>query len=423
MRKIVSDALASSPVWGGGPPFSIKVSGQHPDNPPSNADCELCLYLFHIATDKFTANSFWSQAAQGGGGVGRQPIAFEPLCLDLWYVMSAQSKTGYVQEQQVLSVAMQALHEHATVQLADPPPPPFPGNRTELTIVLESPTFDEMSRLWQAFSKPLRTTAQYRVSVAFLSPDRVPAGAPKVASYTLTSAPAALGGPADLPLLLSTRRTLQYTGPGPSTELVSLSPAITAPAPNGVGGQEVVLDALRLADTDQLLLVERPLVGPPVITDVTATWKVAQPIPYPAPGPTGGVPFTVRVPDGQAAPPPGRYELAVARPSVPGWRSIGVPLMIAPWIDPAGGPLLSAGGGVYSLATRNVPVSGAALRLGTVELTRVASGVVPAAGEWECNSAGTAITFAAPLDTPSGQHQIGLRAGEVEADPARWAVV
>src|SRR6266581_2723347 len=97
LRKILTDALAISPIWGGGPPpFSVNVSGQHPETPSGGADCELSLYLFHVGMDKFLANSFWSQAAQHGG---KAPIAFEPLSLDLWYMLSAQSQASYVHEQ------------------------------------------------------------------------------------------------------------------------------------------------------------------------------------------------------------------------------------------------------------------------------------------------------------------------------------
>jgi len=72
LRKIVTDAIASSAVFGGvPPPFSVNVSGQHPQTPTGGSDTELSLYLFHVAGDKYLANSFWSQAAQGGGGGGQ----------------------------------------------------------------------------------------------------------------------------------------------------------------------------------------------------------------------------------------------------------------------------------------------------------------------------------------------------------------
>ena len=100
----------------------------------------------------------------------------EPLSLDLWYMLSAQSKSSYVNEQLVLGLAMEGLHQHGTFTLQTPTPPPNSVTPSEATLVLESPTFDEMSRLWQALGIPLRTTAQYRVSVVFLTPDEQPPG-------------------------------------------------------------------------------------------------------------------------------------------------------------------------------------------------------------------------------------------------------
>lgn len=422
LRTILTGAINASPVFGGGPPpFSVAVSGQHPETPAGGSDCELNLYLFHIAPDKFLANSFWTQAAQSGGSGGKQPVAFEPLCLDLWYMLSARAQSSYVQEQQVLGIAMQAFHEHATVKLPTPTPLPSPVAPSEVTLTLETPTFDELSRLWQGLGLPLRTTAQYRVTVVFLTPPDLPPPAPPVTSVNLVSAPTDPPADPSLPRLLSTRRTVNYVLPGPANKIFQQSPASTAPAPAGVGGQVFELDALMLADTDHVRLVSYDSNGVATETDVTATWKVPLTLPYPSP-PARGVPFLLRPPAGTATP-AGRYELVVTRPSEPGWRSNAVPISIAPWIDPSGGPLLTASGaGIYTFAVRNVATSGASLRLGTVELTRIASGATPDPGEWQC-SGGSLITFAAPENLPAGNHQIGLRVADVEADPALWAVV
>ncbi|MBV9823738.1 MAG: DUF4255 domain-containing protein [Actinobacteria bacterium] len=421
LRQLLTDALTASPVFGGGPPpFSVTVTGQHPETPSGTSDCELSLYLFHVGPDKFLGNSFWTQAAQSGGGTGRQPVAFEPLCLDLWYMLSAQSQASYVQEQQVLGIAMQAFHEHATVKLPTPTPLPGAVTPSEVTLTLESPTFDELSRLWQALGLPLRTTAQYRVSVVFLTPPELPPPAPPVTAVNLAAAPSDPPADASLPRLLATRRTVGYLAPGPANRIVQQSPASTAPAPNGVPGQVVELAGELLADTDRVLLVSYDPAGAATETDVTG-WKVPVNPPYPAP-PARGVPFLLRPPAGTATP-AGRYQLVVTRPSVPGWRSNPVPVAVAAWVDPSGGPLLhAAGNGVYTMAVRNVAHTGARLRLGTVELSRIAAGADPDPGEWQC-SGGSLITFVPPADLPAGTHQIGLRVGDVEADPALWAVV
>lgn len=419
LRKIVTDALTASPVWGGGPaPFSVNVSGQHPETPTGDSDCELSIYLFHVGPDKFLANSFWTQASQNGGGVGKQPVAFEPLSLDLWYMVSAQAQKSYTHEQQVLSVAMQALHEHGTFAIPTPTPLPDTISPSRATLVLESPSFDEMSRLWQAIGVPLRTTAQYRVSVVFLTPDELPPPAPAVQDFTLVAAPTTPPQDPTLPRLLSTRRDVEYVAPGPTAVSFTQSPATTAPAPGGVAGQEVRIDGLMLAETDEVLLVSRPG-GVETETDITATWKVALATPYPTP-PAHGTPFVLRAPAGTPIP-AGRYELRVARPALPGFRSDAVPISIAAWINPAGGPLLTPAGGVYTLDVRGVPATGAELRIGPAMLTRIVDGGTPAAGQWQ-HSADT-ITFVAPAGLSTGQYQVGLRVADVESDPAQWAVV
>jgi hypothetical protein len=418
LRKFLTDALVADPTWGGGPPpFSVSISGQHPETPTGTSDCELSLYLFHVGPDKFLANSFWSQAAQSGGGVGKQPVAFEPLCLDLWYMLSAQAKSSYVHEQQVLGVAMQALHERGTFDLAVPTPLPDAVIPSQATLVLEAPTFDELSRLWQALGVPLRTTAQYRVSVVFLTPDEIPAPAPEVLAATLVAAPTDPAPDPSLPQLLATRRVVDYTAPGPTAKSFVQSPATTAPAPTAVTGQDVMLEGLMLADADRILLVSYTG-GVATETDVTPTWKKPISPPYPSP-PAHGVPFMLRAPQGTPVA-AGRYELTVSRPALPGFRSNPVPLDVAAWVNPAGGPLLNAVAGLYTLEVRGVPVSGASLRMGTVQLARIADGSVPTAGQWQHSS--NSITFVAPTGLAAGEYGVGLRVADVESDPALWAV-
>ncbi|GAA1954668.1 DUF4255 domain-containing protein [Microbacterium deminutum] len=407
LRDLLTDALNTSPVFGGGPPpFSFTVSGQHPQN-PGGADCELNIYLFHVAPNKYLANSFWSAAAQHGT---TPPIAAEPLSLDLWYMLSAQSKTSYVQEQRVLGIAMQCLHEHAVIELNTPTPLPGAITPSEATVVLETPSFDELSRLWQAFGLPLRTTAQYRVSVVFLTPDTIPADEPNPEVVNLVAAPGALAEKAPA-RLFSTRRTLVYTAPGPVDESVLLSPATTAPAPGpAAAAQEVVLDGAGVLTGDHVVLVSYPG-GVRTEDDVTATWLAA-----------GDPPFRLTPPTGAGAPAPGRHELQLTRPTEPGWHSNAVPLNVAAWIDPAGGPLLTPNGsGIYTLTVQNIPAAGVVVRLGTTVLARIPGGGSPGAGEWQAS--GGQLTFAAPAGTPTGTHLVGVRANEIESDPVKWAVV
>jgi hypothetical protein len=408
LRDLLATAVNSSPVFGGvPPPFSVNVSGQHPET-PGTSDCELNIYLFHVAPNKYLANQFWSAGAQHGT---LPPVASEPLSLDLWYMLSAQSKTSYVQEQRILGIAMQCLHDHVVLKLNTPTPLPGSVLPSHATVNMESPSFDELSRLWQAFGLPLRTTAQYRVSVAFLTPDVLPPEAPDVTQLNLLAAPLAAVG--DSPArLFATRRTLVYTAPGPIQESVHLTPATTAPAPGpAAGAQEVVLDGAGVHNGDHVILVSYPG-GVKTETDVTGTWLGA-----------ADPPFRLTPPAGPGAPAPGRHEVVLTRPAKPGWRSNAVPLNVAAWIDPASGPLVAADGqGRYSLSVAGVPATGVVLRLGTTALARIADGGTPQPGQWQC-TAGSTVTFAAPAGTAAGTYLVGLRANDVESDPVKWAVV
>ncbi|TDN90903.1 DUF4255 domain-containing protein [Microbacterium sp. BK668] len=406
LRDLLTTAVNTSPLFGGAPPpFSVTVSGQHPQT-PGLSDSELNVYLFHVAPDKHLANSFWSQAAQHGT---TPPVASEPLSLDLWYMVSAQSKTSYVHEQQILGIAMQAMHDNAILEINAPTPLPGAITPSQATVVLEAPSFDELSRLWQAFGLPLRTTAEYRVSVVFLTPDTIPADAPRPEIVNLVAAPGF--SPAATPAkLFATRRTLAYTAPGPVDETVQLSPATTAPAPGpAAANQEVVLDGAGMLPGDHVVLVSYPG-GVRTETDVTATWVAA-----------GDPPFRLTPPAGAGAPAPGRHEVVLTRPTEPGWQSNAVPLNVAAWIDPAGGPLVTPNAqGRFSLTVGNVPPAGVLLRLGTTALTRIGAGT-PQPGQWRLQ--GATLTFAAPAGTPAGTYLVGLRANDVEADPVKWAVV
>jgi hypothetical protein len=414
LTAFITAAIQASPIYTGpDAPPKPTVTAQHPETPAA-AETQLNLYMFHIAADAHQANAFWSQAAQSGG---RQPVAFEPLAIDLWYMLSAQSASSYHQEQQALGVAMQALHEHGTFALpGTSTPPPHSASPAEASLMLESPSFDEMSRLWEALNVSLRATAQYRVSVVFLDGRQPPLVQPPVAEANLAVAPNVPAPDPGAPHLVSTSRTVHYTAPGPaatSARAFLQSPASTAPAPAAVTGQEVVVVGSAVADTDRIVLVAHDA-GGTTETDITAGWKVTPG------GPSSRGAVLLRAPGGSPVP-PGHYELTVRRPTAPGLRAAPVPLDVAAWVDAGSGPLLQAVGGRYSFGVRNVPAQGAELRLGAVRLTRVGDGGTPADGQWQ-HSADT-ITFRAPAGVPAGQHQIGLRVAGVESDPALWAVV
>ena len=127
LRQILSDALAASPLWGGGPaPFPLAVSGQHPER-PGRAASRLRAEPVSVPHRRgqvpgellldFAGRAVRRRRASSRSRSNRCAWTCGTCC-------PPSRKTSYVHEQQVLSVAMRALHEHGTLKIAAPTPLP-----------------------------------------------------------------------------------------------------------------------------------------------------------------------------------------------------------------------------------------------------------------------------------------------------------
>ncbi len=163
------------------PLFAVDVTGLSPDAVRQGQGAQLSLYLYHVEEDKATESLFWDAQAQSAGG---PPLRYQPLALDLYYLLSAYDEGNYVHEQQAMSIAMRVFHENPVVSGigAD-------GQPWQVTLTLERRSYDELSRLWQATTSALRLSAVYRASVALLEPEqpRPPARPVSVVNVTVTS--------------------------------------------------------------------------------------------------------------------------------------------------------------------------------------------------------------------------------------------
>ncbi len=405
LRNILTDGLSASPAFGNPPPFSLGISSQHPSDAPDapTNDCDINLYLFHIAEDRGLRNQFWTQKAVSNQGA-MQPVAFEPLCLDLYYLLTAHSQTSYNHEQLAMSVGMRAFHENPIVRLPTPTPTGLP--QSEITLSMETATWDELSRLWQALECPMRMTALYKASVAMLMPEGAPHDTKPVDILTVLGAPATASDGSS-PELIGTVRTVKFESPaGPRT--LEQSPASFAPA---AAGQAFTLRGTLIEGADTVFLISYAADGTRGEQDIT-TWKYG---PH-SPGAIGLAPSTAPA----ECPAPGRYALQLGRPAST-WRSNEVPVSIAPWIDPAGVLELQPAGGVYTCSVRNVPAAGVEVRLGTVELMH--TGGAPGPGEWSFTDATREqVQFSAPA-MPAGTYPVRLRVADIEADPAKWVIL
>lgn len=157
--------LTGAPPVNPGPSFTIVFTGLRPDDPTIKPGCQVSLYLFHVSPERFHRNT------HPLGGRHREG-AEHPLALSLYYLLSAHAIGNHAQAQQAMSIALKCLHDNAIVTSAT--------NPEQFTITIEPETVDEIGRLWQSLSCPLRMSVVFRASVLFLEPEQPTLPAPKL---------------------------------------------------------------------------------------------------------------------------------------------------------------------------------------------------------------------------------------------------
>jgi hypothetical protein len=400
LKNLVTTQWPNAPLWTPATPqFAIDVTGLSPDAARSQQGAQLSLYLYHIDENSAQESLFWTAQSQSAGG---PPIRYQPLALDLYYLLSAYAQGNYIQEQQAMSVAMRVFHENPIIRGTD-----GSGQPWELTMSLERRSYDELSRLWQATTSALRLSAVYRAAVVLIEPEQGPVPGPPVAVVDLAVEPTTAAG---TPQLLSTQREVRYQAPGATVTFVQ-DPATVA------AGQAIVLIGESLTSAPAARLI---LTGPyPAITetDVTA-WL--------APAPDSATRWTVTLPAASGAPPgaapaPGRYSLRLQAPPAGSrpFRTADVPVGIAAGITAAGGPILPQAAS-YVVAGTGFTPNATEVLLGTIPL-QPAAAARPGRGQFTINPGGTALTLAPPASLPVRRiFQVRVRVAGVESDPALW---
>lgn len=422
--KLLEDCRDHSPLWNPeglavnpGPTFTIKITGSMPEAVRKDGDCQLSLYLFHVAQDKFQRNSPVM-------GPRSSVIPQQPLSLDLYYLLTAYADKNYVQEQQAMSIAMRCLYEtpivHKTVLINTQ------NVKEEFCLTMEVETADEMSRLWQSFTTSFRLSVFYKVSVVFITPDvpgTQPAPPPKRIGLSVN--------PTLLPFVsegqvFGTLRNVIYTSPDttaakPDIRSFDQSPATVA------AGQRFLLQGGGL---NQDISHRVYLLFPDGTEHEVTSWVVSDPDPSHKLRTDARItlelPTTLGAPPN--TPPAGIYQLRVGSDKTQGdaqtIRSNATPFSIAARVDiadplgPPVPPLLTAVGSIFTLSGAGFITGKTEVLLDTVPLT-MASGT-PGAGEFNVNGSGTAISFRAPGHLTPGRYTVRIRVNQVEAAPAWW---
>jgi Pvc16 N-terminal domain len=145
---------------------NIKVLCDSPDTArATDGHCHLNIYLLHVGRDPFWRNT----PVQGPRP---QLNSSQPLSLNLSYLLTAWCDKDFALEQRAMSIALQTIHANPIVNqtliIAESLTQWLP--KGEFVISIEADTIEEMSRLWQAFTVPMRLSALIRVGVVFIDP-------------------------------------------------------------------------------------------------------------------------------------------------------------------------------------------------------------------------------------------------------------
>lgn len=402
LKQLVDREWANAPLWTPATPrFAADVTGLSPEAARLGQGAQLSLYLYHIDENNARESLFWTAQSQSAGAA---PIGYQPLALDLYYLLSAYAEGNYVHEQQAMSIAMRVFHENPVVRGVGPDGLPW-----EVTLTLERRSYDELSRLWQATTSSLRLSAVYRAAVVLIEPEQGPPPAPAVSVIDLAVEP---GAAAAGPRLLGTHREVRYTAPGGTAVAFAQDPATVA-----AGGEISLLGTGLGPAAGERLILTGPYPGGAQV-DVSA-WLADVP-PATAARRVLRIPAVTGVPPA-GAPAPGRYGVrleAVASDGQLLFRTAEVPLGVAAGVSPAGGPLLPAAAS-YTVRGTGFAPDDMQVVLGTIPL-RPAAAAAPAAGEYAVSPDGTALTLVPPAGLRAGTYQVRVRVAGIESDPALW---
>lgn len=413
---LVKNQWTAAPIWtqlGGAPTFTPNFSGLAPDAVKQQSGPHLSMYLYHVESDNAQQSLSWQPWMQDAGG---QPVRFQPLALDLFYLLFAHSdgETGWTQEQEAMSVAMRIYHVSPIVRSGPSATVPW-----ELTLTMEHRSYDELSRLWQATTAPLRMSVVYRAAVVFIDPDQMPKSVSiiKTKTFTLSADPVKLPlpppGPAAYPVLFGTSRQGSYIGPAGVAEPFSLSNIALTP---GQSASLLGSDLGVSGESDRVYLLAADGTGE---ADVTS-WSV--------PAESTSTKFVLGLPPavGTApanSPAPGVYQLRVGSGALgsPGAvRSGSISATVAAYVDPAGGPVLS-GSAPFTVTGAGFVPGQTEVLVGTIALSAVSA--APTTGQVRLDPSGTSFAFAPPAGPSGTVLPVRVRVNGIESEPALWVTL
>ena len=399
---------------------SATLTGSMPEAVRKDSGCQLTFSLFHVTEDKFQRNSpLLNQRAQ--------IIPFQPMSLNLYYILTAFSDKDYVTEQQAISHAMQFFYQTPIVKTSVTLPGIGSPVDEEFTLTMEMESNDELARFWQAVTVPFRMSVIYKVSVVLLTPPATPSLATKVATSRLSANPA-LFPYTSTGEVFGTQITYSFATPLSTSAKPEIVSVDYSPAVVPLGQRFFLLGSnLNTSTSSRTYLVM------PDGTEVEVSSWMATETNLQQPNFQTSSRITLNLPASSGSPPAsapqaGVYQLRAGSNNPPDPttnRTNSAPFIVAPRIDvsvaPPNPPILAAVAGTYTLSGAGFLAQHSQVLLDTVALAENLGGP-PGDGQFTVVSA-QQITFRAPTGIASGRYTVRLRVNQIEALPSWWIVI
>jgi Pvc16 N-terminal domain len=397
--------------------FPFEVSGLMPAVSRTDGTNVLSLYLLHVGRDPYWRNT----PVEGQRG---QWNTSQPLSLNLSYLLTSYSEKNWHMEQYLMSVALSYFHAN----------PIYKSGTAEFSVTVEADSIEEMSRLWQAITVPIRLSAMFRVAIVFLAPELPPVADMRTpVEVSLSVSPDlnfASPTPEPPPHLFEVAAQVAYrVDPNP---VDPVPPFALIGQPGAAAGESVRLLGSGLDQANAASVYLSPA-GGGAEWPLPPSWRAFGTA---ASGTTGDadevvvqLPVTYgTLPASETAltdtPPPGAYKIAVGQAGV-GFRSNALALSIAPQVNGIGPgltvlePDLSH---VYSFSASGLVAGQTSVLIDQTALT-IAGAVAP--GVATVDAATGAITFELPAAGLTSGTYVPVRVivNNVEAPPGWWVKV
>jgi Pvc16 N-terminal domain len=422
----LTDAVKASPQYIG-QHFGFEVSGLMPAVSRTQGTTVMNFYLLHVSRDPYWRNA----PVQGSLAQFNQS---QPLSLNLSYLLTSYSEQNWALEQLLMSIAFEYFHAN----------PIYHSNTVEFTITVEADTIEEMSRLWQAITVPIRLSALFRVAVVFLAPPVQPVPDARLPVEVNLSVAPDLNAPPPVPLpppqLFELAAQIEYRVPPGSTLDPDAPPSFTTSAinPTAINTSPVIVGGQTLRVRGSGL--NQPDAAAVYLSSGGSEWQVNFTRLYgtSASGTAGDADeLVLRVPLSYAEMPapgtaitntplPAAFLISVGSASTPGYRSNPLPITFAPTVTGIGPgePILAHDGAQVYTFTANGLITGATSVF--LESTELTIGGAPAAGVATVDAPTGTIAFMLPSPTgfPSKTYvRVRIVVNGIEAPPGWWVFI